>query len=234
MSDQNEELVRLQHHLAVVTRENNLIRADLAQLRAEEKAWAAALGAAREEAERLRKELSEALEDNAIDARRDAAEAKAVQEGSNAIMKEALGPIYGQLWGPPLESLGRMIDAVQFERDTALQRAEKAEASAGALRLGVAEMLVDADNACNPHSDECETERDEGCSCWVGRARSALSSDAGKALLEERDAYREGWLAQEAFDGDASPETQKAVCRRIVAARTRIAALAKGREGGNG
>lgn len=45
-----------------------------------------------------------------------------------------------------------------------------------ALAMVVAEMMGEADMACNPHSADCETEAEEGCTCWYARALSALTN----------------------------------------------------------
>jgi hypothetical protein len=56
------------------------------------------------------------------------------------------------------------------------KRIAELEAAFPLMKEALEEAQRDADTACNPHSGECETEEDEGCTCWIGRMRAALDA----------------------------------------------------------
>jgi hypothetical protein len=90
-----------------------------------------------EEIDRLRAALAQRDETireiEAEEAQRDAERALFRRSTNNALM-HVLGPLYGKLWGPELEALGRAMD----EHRAALARSEERER---ALRAALAEAL---------------------------------------------------------------------------------------------
>lgn len=79
------------------------------------------------ETERERDEARELLKEEAQWDAQMKAESDALAKGSDAWMKELLGPLWGRLWGPHLEAFGRGVDDLR-------KRAERAEADAARLR----------------------------------------------------------------------------------------------------
>lgn len=73
------------------------------------------------EVERLTRERAEADDCEREEIDRETRENAALRAGSEAALKEALGPeLFVQLWGPELEALGRLLDSA-VERSSRLE-----------------------------------------------------------------------------------------------------------------